>query len=336
MATLNIISTSTGAGKTALAGALAQRLSAKDRKAAYYKPLSANPEADPDLEFVAGLLETWGIGQTGIPAPFPQPIDPQSPPARLSEARAAEVTETVDRLETEYDDVLIDWDAPAAPPGRPVLMIHSQIEGQDQDAALALIGKESERYGEYLTGIIVNNVLRHRKREVESGLVSALRDRGLPALGAIPEDREMLALTLAQVAQFLGGRWVEEPGDPQRWVDRFLIGGNIMDSGPNYFGRYPNQAVITRAGRPDIQMASLMCDTKLLVLTGGEEPTEYIQVEAQKRDSSLLMVDADTLEIAESLGTLLAMANPYAMHKLDRFTRLMEDNLRGGLDGILG
>ena len=38
-----------------------------------------------------------------------------------------------------------------------------------------------------------------------------------------------------------------------------------MDSGPSYFGRYQNQAVITRAERPDIQMASLMCDTKCLV-----------------------------------------------------------------------
>ena len=145
----------------------------------------------------------------------------------------------------------------------------------------------------------------------------------------------MLALTLQQVAEFLEGQWVEAPSDPDRWVDRFLIGGNILDSGPNYLGRFPHQAVITRAARPDIQMASLMCDTRLLVLTEGEEPTEYIRVEAHKRDSSLLVVPGNTLETAESLGALVDMAHPYSSHKLARFTELAEKYLDGGLEAVL-
>ena len=145
----------------------------------------------------------------------------------------------------------------------------------------------------------------------------------------------MLALTLGQVADFLGGNWVEEPSDAELWIDRFLIGGNIMDSGPNYFGRYPNQAVITRTARPDIQLASLMCNTRFLVLTGGGEPTEYIRVEAQKHDASLLLVEGGTLETAEALEGLLGLSNPYSEHKVCRFTELVEQHIEGGLDGIL-
>ena len=189
--------------------------------------------------------------------------------------------------------------------------------------------------GKNLAAVVINNVPLHRRREATEELVPALKRRGIPALGAIPEDREMLALTLGQVADFLGGRWVQEPGDPDQWIDRFLIGGNIMDSGPNYFGRHPHQAVITRAGRPDIQMASLMCDTQFLVLTEGEEPTEYIRVEAGKRNASLLLVDGNTVEVADSLGALVDLATPYSSHKLERFTKLVDENLAGGLEGLI-
>ena len=224
---------------------------------------------------------------------------------------------------------------PALPPDQPTLLVHSHTGGQDLAAALEMVSEECERYGNGVSGIVINNVGRHRGTEVEIRLVTPLRSRGLPVLGAIPEDREMLSLTLEQVADFLEGEWVQEPEDPQLWVDRFLIGGNIMDSGPNYFGRYAHQAVITRAQRPDIQMASLMCDTRFLVLTGGEEPTEYIRVEAQKRDASLLVVEGGTLEVAEHLGSLLALANPYSDHKLDRFTSLADRYLQDGLNGLL-
>ena len=335
MATLNIVSTRPGAGKTCLAGAVARCQAAGGRKVAYYKPLSPEPAADPDLAFMAGLLEGLGSPQDTVPPPFTQPVDLHQLPTRLSEARAAEVAEAVTALEAAFDTVLVEWAAPAVPEGYHTALIHHHAAGQDLQAIADSVAGEWERLGGQAGAVIVNNVLRHRVRNVEDGLVTPLKKRGIPVLGAIPEDRELLAFSLRQVAEFLEGEWVREPEDPEVWVDRFLIGGNIMDSGPNYFGRYANQAVITRAARPDIQMASLMCDTKFLVLTGGEEPTEYIRVEARKRDAALLLVPGDTQETAQSLGGLLARANPYSRHKLERFTRLADQHLEGGLDGLL-
>ena len=276
LATLNIVSTGPGAGKTCLAGALATGFRAKERTVAYYKPLSVNPEADPDVEFIGRLLGSSGLSQATVPAPFDQPIDSHHPPTRLSETRREEIAEAVVGMEADFDEVLIEWAAPAVPPGQPVWLVHSCPSGQKYEEMAALLSGESEKYGDHLTGVVINNVPRHRAHEVEDKVVAPLRNLGLPLLGAIPEDREMLALTFRQVAEYLGGRWVEEPADMELCIDRFLIGGNILDSGPNYFGRYPHQAIIARAERPDIQMASLMCNTRLLVLTGGQEPTEYI------------------------------------------------------------
>lgn len=335
MASLNIVSTRPGAGKTCLSGALARREATRGRQVAYFKPLSADPASDPDIAFMGELLASLSSPQDAVPPPFPQPIDPQQLPTRISEARAGQVAEAVTALEAAFDTVLVEWDAPVVSAGSPTALIQSHTAGRDLQAMADSVAEEWARLGGNAGGVIINNVLRHRDESVATGLVAPLKARGVPMLGAIPEDREMLAFTLGQVAEFLEGEWVREPENPELWVDRFLIGGNIMDSGPNYFGRYPNQAVITRAARPDIQMASLMCDTRFLVLTGGEEPTEYIRVEARKRNAALLLVPAGTQETAESLGNLLARSNPYSLHKLERFTLLADRHLEGGLDGLL-
>ena len=104
---------------------------------------------------------------------------------------------------------------------------------------------------------------------------------------------------MGQIAEHLAGIG-PDPEDTSVLIERFLIGGNIMDSGATYFGRYANQAVITRAERPDIQLASLMEDTRCLVLTGTGEPIDYIKAEAMQRDVPLIRVERDTLPTVEA------------------------------------
>ncbi len=334
MSVLNVVSNRPGAGKTCLAAALSRLGVAAGKKVACYKPRSANPESDPDLAFLRSLLADAGSPQESVPDPVSSPLAPDNLAAGLTESQVREVAAVIGQLEAEFDRVLVEWETPEAPAGQPTLLVFGWPGMETPAEVFGSLVEQCQSLGSDLAGALINGVPRHRNREAAEEVVAPLRAQGWPVLGAIPEDREMLALTLGQVAYFLGGRWVEEPENSEDWIDRFLIGGNIMDSGPNYFGRYSNQAVITRAARPDIQLASLMCDTRLLVLTGGEEPTEYIRVEAQKRNASLLLVSEGTLEVADALGGILALADPYAEHKLARFTALSEQHLEGGLHGI--
>lgn len=335
MATINLVSNQPGAGKTCLAGALAAKYCRMGKRLAYYKPLSVTPETDADVGFMAPLLEESGSPQEGVPAPLSLNLSSDEMPANLSDVPAAQVEANLAKLESMFDLTIVEWESPVSPAGSKVLLVFGCPAGALPAAVSNAIKEHASAYGESLVGVVINNVPRHRERELMVAMSAELKEEGLPILGAIPEDRQMLALSLGQVAEFLEGKWVEAPSDPDRWVDRFLIGGNILDSGPNYLGRFPHQAVITRAARPDIQMASLMCDTRLLVLTEGEEPTEYIRVEAHKRDSALLVVPGNTLETVESLGALVDMAHPYSPHKLARFAELAEKHLDGGLEAIL-
>jgi BioD-like phosphotransacetylase family protein len=185
--------------------------------------------------------------------------------------------------------------------------------------------------------VVFNHCPVYRGRELAETVIAPLRESGIAVWGAIPEDRAMLSVTVQQVADHLRGSWVQEPANVDAPVDHFLIGGNIMDSGPNYFGRYANQGVITRAERPDIQLASLMRNTRCLVLTGGGEPSEYIRVEAAKRDVPLISVAGDTLSTAEALNGILDAAKANTPGKAERFAQLMELHLDlGAMTAALG
>jgi BioD-like phosphotransacetylase family protein len=322
---IQVVSNHPGAGKTCLIGALLLRLSQQGRKVAYYKPFSTSPEADPDVAFIASnLLAGDGSPQVPVPQPIPQPGESAS---TISDQRAQQIHQSISALTA--DVVLVEGpELPLAAQLLPVLQVKAIMvvqyeKGLNAEGLSSLV----QPIRDSLAGVVINSFPVHRKRQVEQGLVSALRGQGLPVLGAIPDDRTMLAVTVQQIADYLGGRWVQEPENTDAYIDRFLIGGNIMDSGPNYFGRYQHQAVITRAGRPDIQMASLMCDTKCLVLTGGAQPTEYVRVEASQRGVPLILVDTDTISTAESLNGLLEQANSYSMEKIRWFADLVQDNL---------
>ena len=362
MGVLQVISNRPGAGKTCLIGALTCRLTAVGKSVAYYKPLSPEAEADPDAAFMAQLIpETPEPVPPPIASPLSEPRLSEGQRREIADA-VTRLDAAFDTVLVEWsfpnapEETSLGESTPgeSAPgelipedqaiagagellagqflargilAGQPSLLLFGYSGGADAGTEAARIAAAAKSLGDDLAGVRINGVTRHRRMAVEQQVVSVLRSAGTPVLGAIPEDREMLALTVRQVAEFLGGRWIQEPTDAAAWVDRFLIGGNIMDSGPSYFGRYPNQAVITRSGRPDIQMACLASDTKCLVLTGGEEPTEYIRVEARQRSAAVLLVPGSTLEVAESLAGLLEQANPYSEQKLSRFAALMERHL---------
>jgi hypothetical protein len=247
------------------------------------------------------------------------------------------IKSAVDRLEAAADLVLVEGPDLHLPHGEGsrlgpelasllssrVLLLFGYVKGLDA----ATVANAGAPFGDRLAGVAINGVPVYQRREVDDKLLRDLRSRGVPVLGALPEDRAMLAVTVQQIADHLGGSWVQEPVNTDAYIDRFLIGGNIMDSGPTYFGRFQHQAVVTRAERPDIQLASLMGATRCLVLTGGAQPTEYVKAEALQRDVPLILVQEDTLTTAAALGGLLAQANPYSQQKVQRFAELVRQHL---------
>ena len=331
MGILQIISHHPNEGKTTLAAALWLALAQSGKTAAYYKPFSEQPGDDPDAAFMAGEVLA---GQTGPPAPQPLAWDPT---ADIDSPQTQQVQDAVSVLHTSHGRVLVDgpWlvtgdgresDLPAQVcftlGARAVLLF-----GYSSGLASEDILSAASPFGDNLAGVIVNSVTKHRLAATQTELAAALKPHHVPLLGVLPEMRFMRAPTLQQVFNTLDGRWVQHPGDGGALMERILIGGNIMDSGPQYYGRYSSQVVITRSRRPDIQMASLVPGTKCLVLTEGGEPAEYIKDEAARRGVPVMVVQSNTSETAEALAPLVTCAPAPTLPRVQEFARQLRDLL---------
>jgi BioD-like phosphotransacetylase family protein len=339
---LYITSNRPAVGKTVLALALMSRLRAQGRRVGYFKPFSGDPATDQDAAFAQELAIQGDVQATRATVSLAQAV--------LATANVAEVLEqiraAIELLEASYEVLLVE--------GPSLQTSEGDLSGFSVDLArelaasvLAVVGyspgfgpedvsRLSDLFGAGLLGVLVNSVTRYRQTEVQHILAELPEDLGAKLLGAIPEDREMLAVTLGQVASHLKGEWVAGEEKAQDLVESFLIGGNIMDPGNTYFGRSEAQAVIVRGDRPDIQMAALSASVLGLVLTGGHRPLEYVYHEMEQLDVPLMVVPGDTEDTADALGSLIQEANPYHPRKLARFLELLEAHCRlEAVDGAL-
>ena len=299
-----------------MAAALLVTAKAAGNQAAYFKPFSSEPDSDSDVVFISGLLQSTSGGPA---VPAPKPLAGLTDAASMDEARAE-----VSRLESETGLVVIEapdtagnLGGPYAPNQKTILVYRYR-----QQAGVGTVAQQINA-STGMAGIVVNAVPIHRRDEVDRSL------GGLSVpVAVIPESRGMLAVTVEQLTEHLGGQWVLDPVKINAPLERFMIGGNIMDTGPTYFGRYANQAVITRVERPDIQMACMGENTKCLVLTGPGEPNEYIKAEALRREVSLIQVRSNTLDTVESLAGLLDKADARTAAKASHFAGLMERYMR--------
>ena len=335
MVVLQVTADRPGSGKTSLIGAILSQQASQGKRVAYYKPFSPTPDGDPDVTFISqGLLAALDSPPVPAPQPIPAPNDLQA-----IQSAVAELNDAADLVVIEGADL-------ASPTGEPSSLPMEMANSLDSRVLLlfryhaglgaAEIVSACEPFAGHLAGVAINGVTKHRQHRVGEDLVSKLREGGIPVLGALPEDRSMLAMTIEQIAEHLGGHWVQDPVNTDAFIERFLIGGNLMDAGTTYFGRYANQAVITRAERPDIQLACLMEDTKCLILTGGSEPTEYIKAEALQRDVPLIMVEQNTLDTTEALGGLLDRADARSTWKVERFSNMIRQHFdMAALEAIL-
>ena len=294
-----IITGGAGAGKTSLAGGLLLHLRDGGRSAAYYKPFSALAGGDGDYLFVADVL----ADAIGIAAGPP----PQPPSADVADAAAA-----IAELRRRYDAVIVEVAA-----GGPAAELAAAVDGRVLEVrGWPGAGGGGGRRGGRLAGVVVNTAPLYR--------LEAAREVAGDGGVAVPESRLMLAATVAQIGDCLEAVWTLAPVNAGALVERYLIGGNIMDNSPAYYGRYANQAVITRVRRPDIQLACMRPETRCLVLTGDGEPAEYVKAEARERDIPLLEVGLSTLEAADALSRLLPVATVHSIDKIRHFAGLLE------------
>ena len=189
------------------------------------------------------------------------------------------------------------------------------------------IKSQIQNHKENIFGIIINNVPKFRMNKIDNDLLDSLTQDGFNVIGTIPEDRCLLSCTVEQLCEHIEGKFIHKTSNVDSLVENILIGGMVLDWSVHYFSSLINVAAIIRGDRPDLQLGALQSGkVKVLILTKGIEPIEYVYYEAQKLNIPIVLCDKDTKETVSLLENLYGTSNFNHPDKLKRISDLVSTN----------
>ena len=305
MSVVQIAGARPGAGATTVACGLALLLRSEGRRVTLVKPLSPPGDADPAfLASLGGSAETVAV---------------EGGPAAAQLEQAAQI---VRGAAANADVVLVEGPSLAGSGASELARSTGAavigVLEYERTLGAAAAGAWRDAFGEALAGCVVNKRTRYAEHDASARLATELEDAGLSVLGMLPEERLLLAPTVQQAAEHLGGTYFAGEDGGGELIEHFLIGGLITEWGGNYFGRLPNQAVVVRGGRIDIQMSALNFPLNALFLTGCETPSQYVYQRADDLDVPLIAVGSNTHDTAAALESLSDAVSVHHAAKAER------------------
>jgi BioD-like phosphotransacetylase family protein len=318
MSNLLIVSAERGEGKTAVAAALASRVIASGGTAIAVKPFGGEEEIGPDSDAAVFAALLGGASETqqelAIPAKGLTKKSMQDAARAVRAAKAdLAVVEGSSQLSAENSAALAD-----ALKAKVVVVVRHA-----RGMTVADVTARTEPFSKNLGGVVLNCRGVYTGAEAEA-LAADLEAAGIPVIAVIPEDRRLLGVTVGKLAEHLNGRLIQGEDGADALVEHFLVGGWLLDDGALYFGTRSDKAVVIRGDRPDLAMSALSTPTKVLVLTKGIEPIEYVAYEAGEEGTALLVVEQDTLATMDAIGTVIESARFDHPDKMARMAELFE------------
>lgn len=320
MAALYITSPQAGAGKTLLCAGLGKHLRSQGKKVGFFKPLVADIKAtekkaaDSDTAFIRRILS------------LKEPVEDLCPVIGGEENLGAQIRQAYDRVAKDKDIVIIEGVWRQRPGGKAVGAAYEVVvalgakvvvvEGYSTKLFKAKPADSYRDFGEYLLGVVVN--------KVPASQLEAVRGLGGEVLGVIPEDRALLSLTVAELAERIEGKIVNDTGKSAELVENYMLGALGVDSGLDYFGRKLDKAVVVRSERPDMQLAALETSTRCLVISGDGEPIYAVLHSAEDKNIPIIVTGGNTASVIESIELALGKTKFNQDKKLPRLDEVME------------
>jgi BioD-like phosphotransacetylase family protein len=296
---LFIVSAEAAVGKTSICAGLAINFLNQGKKTGYLKPRAAGNGPDSDTAFMKQVpgIEDAGNKPEIVLAEGSLGSDAGHPDSRAAYDIAREMKAGVIAVEA--------------------------YSGQPSNFTEVYQG-----FGHDLLGVIVNKVpesLLQRERD-EAG--ARFAGAGIKVLGVIPENRLLLAITVGQLAESIGGKLLNQTEKAAEPVENYMLGAMIVDSGLDYFGRKSRKAAIIRKDRPDMQLAALETGTTCLVLSGDDTPPFYnVMYKAENRGIPVITTSTPVNDIITTIEDTLSKTRLNQAGKLTRLAEIIKQNL---------
>jgi hypothetical protein len=313
---LVVTSTHESSGKTAVTLALALLAAERGEDVGYMKPKGTRLQStvgktldrDPmlarevlDLDDAVHDMEPVVYSPTFVEEAIRGQEHPDEVRDRVSEAyadlsaeRTAMFVEGGGRYTTGGVVDLTDADV-ADLLGGDVVVVATYREPGDVDEVLAA----ADRVGEDLRAVLLNRVPDEDRGTVQGDVLPYLENRGVPVAGAVPHQRDLAGVSVADLVDELGGELLTDVST-DGFVDRFLVGAMSGEEALRFFRRTTDAAVITGGDRSDIHAAAIEAPgVHCLVVTGGHRPPTAVLGRAEERGLPVLALSGDTLATVE-------------------------------------
>jgi hypothetical protein len=194
-------------------------------------------------------------------------------------------------------------------------------------------------FGDSFLGVIINkvpqNLVKKAREMFAAATAAATAASPVKILGIIPENRVLLAITAAELAEGIKGKIINNTENTDELVENYMLGAMTPDSGIEYFGRKARKAAVIRQDRADMQLAALETSTSALVLAGGSQPPIYnVLNKANKKGVPIITTESGITDIVYNIENSLAKTRLNQDKKLAKLEEIVKQNLDMKIFGV--
>ncbi len=334
---LLIGSTESNSGKTATILGVAHQLQEKGLDIAYGKPLgtclSAN-EPDGMEEDIRFITEVLNLPEKRVRSPLLS-LDAETIQKRLGGDDLTNYRQSLKQYLQEPSGDVVLLEGPGTLCEGSLFNLSLLEVAQEIEAPVLLVARfhsvllvetllsAKKHLGEYLLGVLINDIPPDQLSILETTLRSFLERQGIPVLGMMPRNALLRSVSVRELVLQLQAEVLCCADRLDLMVERLTIGAMNVNSALKYFRKRKNMAVVTGGDRPDIQMAALETSTQCLILTGHLPPQPFILNRAEELEIPVLSVDLDTLTTVEIIDNAFGQVRLHEPIKVGCIRQLM-------------
>ena len=327
------------AGKSAVAAALGVNFRKRGSSVGYYRPAIGEAAID-DRRNEAEAALFRAVFDTEIRI---DQGDGGSSPASLDEGRKSVLDASVAEVGAKKDILLVE--APGSMGDG--VGVEAEAYADHLDARVLLVVRffrdltsnivltHADRFGSRLAGVIFNMVPPSYLGYARESLVPEIEAKGIKVWGTLRLESVLQSLTIGQLADAVGGRFLNADEKRDELIENLLVGARSWDPATPYLARGTGVAFITRGDLQDVQLAAMDNETtRCLILTGGTPPAAVIRYRAAENDIPIVTVENDTLSAIKQLEGAFAGLGFSQRGKVKHMLEALSS--RSDVDGLVG
>jgi len=318
--------------------ALAVRLKEKGLKVGFFKPYGLLPESpapspggrcDSDVLLLKQVLEIPEPEEILCPILFPGNQIPEG--AGLQGGELREKIQAGFEEVSRGKDVVLVMGAREIFFGEGVPGLSDGVLVKSFDSSVLLVDRYQRdnltfysllSLNSFLDGRVKSAILNHVPPEqidhVKNKVVSFLQQKGVKSVVAIPQDSVLAALTVAAVAEIVGGQILCCPEGEGNLVQGSTIGTKYLEGPLSIFRQVYSKVILLGQDPQKDPVAGI-------ILTGGRNPSEVVIKVARDRGIPLILTRPDTFQVVERMEKAKPVLTPKDEFRVRRFLKLIDE-----------